>query len=222
MPRESRQDKPWTDADIAQVRKRWNDSTASAGEIGREMGRTRNSICGLIHRLRDQFDDRSQMAPRLRAKTVKVDKAPRPVREPAWSPDDIAMAERMWRAKMPIREIGDRLGKSYDVVNSFVNKNRERFPHRYKTGAGIGESGRQSVARVTQAVAVRTGGQASKAVATTDALFTGIGISLVDLTSHSCRFPVSGEKAAMLFCGAATSHGRVFQARAADTRGAAT
>lgn len=216
--RAQRTEKPWTDADIAQVRKRWNGSTASAGEIAREMGRTRNSICGLIHRFRDQFNDRSQMARALRNKHASAESPKIGRVSSSFSAEEFDVAVRLWRTGMPIRDMAERLGKSLSSLKHMIMKNRARFPKRYDdSGAG------RRLTTIALRGPAKVAPSASRLAGASDALFTGEGIPLLKLNDHVCHYPVSGEKAATLFCGAAADHGswchhhagRVFEARAA-------
>lgn len=219
-------DTVWSEQDIAFVRRRWNSDGKSAGAIASEMGRTRNSVCGLIHRFRDQFEDRSQLSAKLRRKTAVAEppRAQKLIAAPTvWTPDHKAEAVRLWAEWSTVREIAVAIGKNEAAVAHFIKKNRALFPHRYKKGG----DGRRLVQVRSIPVAVKTGsvkmGRQPAELPALEPAFAGIGIPLTELTSQTCRYPIKGEKAETLFCGHAIWRGswcrhhaaRVFQARAA-------
>lgn len=208
----------WSERDFKHVLTRWNVDGLTAGQIAREIGRTRNAVCGLINRHRDQFDERTQVVRNVK-QIVTVRKAiGSPPGRPGASAAEVDAAARMWMSGLPVRDMAERLGKSLSSMKHLIMKNRSRFPKRYDDGG----AGRRltTLASRGQVKKVRTGSRIAEA---TDALFTGEGIPLVKLTDRVCKYPISGEKAAMLFCGALATDGswcghhatRVFEARAA-------
>lgn len=133
----------WTEGEIALVKQRWNLDGASSSAIARETGRSRNSICGLIHRLRGEFKDRSALTPAGRAAAARArDDAAgeggtgagkRKARKPAWSDAEIAEARRLWAAGMAQREMAERLGKGLMVLRALIEGHRDWFPARAAT-----------------------------------------------------------------------------------------
>ena len=212
----------WCQQDIALVRRRWNSDGKSAGAIANELGRTRNSVCGLIHRFRDQFADRSQMSAKLRAKKaeIEVGNQPKPIAAPtAWTAEQKSQAVRLWAEWRTIKEMAATLDKGEVAVKHFIKRNRDKFPHRYKTDG----NGRRLVQRRPLPLAAPKTQPVQVMAPPAEPIFRGIGISLVELTARACRYPVEGEKETTLFCGHAVWRGswcqhhaaRVFQARAA-------
>lgn len=68
----------WTDDDIAHARKLRTDGR-SASEIGRELGRTRNSVIGMMHRNRDLFplSTKAQAVEAMKRRDRATDGTPR-------------------------------------------------------------------------------------------------------------------------------------------------
>jgi hypothetical protein len=136
MGRDIKQGSAWTEADIAHVMKRWNVDGVTATVIGRELGRSRNAICGMINRNRKQFNHRpSGPPPVARRRETQLSAAPKlpivPKRRSSWLAGEIDMAERLWAEGMSIDRMAKNLGKSIALVKHLIRNNRARFPKRY-------------------------------------------------------------------------------------------
>lgn len=208
----------WAPDEIALVRRKWNQDGASAGEIARQVGRSRNAVCGLINRRPGEFEARSTAAARLRKATAPkvarpcATKAARSEGPMGWRRDEVDAAREMWADRVIIKDMAAKLGKNHDVVNRFINENRDLFPNRNKPrkpGAVMAE-------RPLRPLPVR--------VAKPDPEPVEGGVPLMEPAPNGCHYIVSGDRGGALFCGAAVvgvsswcacHHARVFQATAA-------
>lgn len=66
---------PWSDAEIARAEAAWRDGKGTS-EIARLLGRTRNSVAGIMNRHRARFPLRTVSAPRVPAASRKVREKP--------------------------------------------------------------------------------------------------------------------------------------------------
>lgn len=201
-----RENTRWTDAEIALVERKWNHDGLSASVIARQLGRTRSAVCGMINRHPGRFNERQTSAMALRADKRRQMAAARPDRENAWTPDLVNQLKTMWRADVTISDMAVKIGRSYEAVNRYVNKHREDFPRRYKTGETV-------MSRVTVKIFTppRTTSLGARGAATAP---TGEAVAFLDVSDRQCRFPLWGADenpgAAGLCCGAAIDFGMVY------------
>ena len=116
----------WSERDFKHVLTRWNVDGLTAGQIAREIGRTRNAVCGLINRHRDQFDERTQVVRNVK-QVVTVRKAiGSPPGRPGASAAEVDAAARMWMSGLPVRDMAERVVWRVPVPHSITAFPRTR------------------------------------------------------------------------------------------------
>lgn len=123
----------WTEEQIAEAAK-MRKSGMSAGRIAEQLGRTRNSIIGLMTRHRDIFPKGQPGTPVRRAPKEAAPAKPSVMRD--WTAAEIGTAALMWDKGASAAEIAAEIGRSASAVYSYAQLHPRQFPARAKIRSG--------------------------------------------------------------------------------------
>lgn len=192
-------------ATVRRVAKLWNSKDKpSSRVIAERLGLNRNSILSMATRYRDMFE---------RRKPVKGEY----VAQPAPDADLLAEAARLWNApdKRPAKAIALGLGISTSTLSVWIGRYPDLFERRVprKGDVLVPDTVRRAEDRMPQRLKEKPAVVAVEADLA--ALFaapqtrggSGEPVTLMQLTSRSCRWPHAGQGAATLFCGGHTATG---------------
>lgn len=124
MPRGHGLSEAWTQADLDKAHALFQ-MGMSAGQIGAAMGRSRNSIIGIMHRNRDLFPKKPPGTAKAKGGWPRGRASPN-----AWPAEQLQTAKTMWLAGATMAEIGAAIGRSEAAVKMKTINFRSMFPLR--------------------------------------------------------------------------------------------
>lgn len=135
----------------------------------------------------------------------------RPGNQEKWDDEMAELAKARWKAGASGKAIGDEIGKSRSAVMGKLHRMGLRRHQQTTPRSAIA----QQAARATAASAHYK--QRKRApwsdVAEIKPEITPTAVGIVDLERHHCRWPVSGEGAAMRYCGGNAADGYPYCSR---------
>lgn len=162
----------WTEAEDA-VLMRMTEAGSSAPAIAAKLGTTRDAILGRRKRIG------------LTAHAPK-----------SWTPEKVAILEKMCRAGFSAGQIAPKVGMSRHAT--LGKAQRMKLPLQHPAGRPPGTQQRQSKPMRIPTQAHRLPPASIEGMPSPP---VSLNVSLLDLTADACRWPTSGEGAAMLSCG---------------------
>jgi GcrA cell cycle regulator len=175
----------WTSERIDQLKQLWAEGV-TAEEIARQLECSRNSVMGKVHRL--ELVERGGAAPQRRE----------------WPQDTIDQLKRLWKQKVPVRNIAAQLG----VTESSIRHKARRLSLAPPTTPVKHANPSRAFTRIKEGLdetlaivrgEMKPANVYSPPLSPVDN--TQIGVLLLDLTDKACRWPITYCDEQHVFCG---------------------
>lgn len=198
----------WTEATLARA-KRLYEGGMTATEVAASLGTTRNAVCGKVDRLGwvrppvvpkrakhqgSWTDERAETVKALWADGKSSGEIARAVTVPGWRPTRETICGKLWRMGL----CGTREPRAPKVKQTRVQASG--------TATGLVQRAQRARVTVSALTGLPSGPRSGPTLPPASAgPLLCEPVTVLDLASTSCRYPVSGEGEATLFCGFPTA-----------------